>query len=667
MSSGPPGRGKLGGLGQGSGRDRSPIPAVSLKDLPLPSIASLRAIAALRSPHLALVRPARIGLGFESAGANQKTLLDVEDLLGGPGRLSLSYSLRWLLDVMTGLGVLHRTLSFVHGEVQPEHIVLGEDGVGRLLPVVRAHWVRGEERAPERLYYLAPEKLLGDSVDVRSDVYSIGVLLWEALAGQRLLEVTDVDDILARLMSGGIPRAQAPEDESWTAPLSAVAARALAVDPGRRFASVAEMKEAIESACSRYLASAPGMAELFANPTIRSRNLLRESRESRPPDSQRITVPPNMMPGSTPYASEDALDAAAERLSRSSMSSIDLEDELTTHPKAAPVPLDVTKVYPLRAPEVTKVAPMPGDVTKVAPMPELTKVAPKPHQSTLLGVPPPFIERDSSPPEELTIPRGRISIPPQAPVVLTPLPPAPAPLAKQPSMPPRSVTPPQSFAVHPSAQPLPDAHGGFAPPASARPEPERRAASFAPSVAAPVAYEPPTPFEPSFELVKPRKRRGALWLLLGAAAAAGLFAARPWLMQQVAAATGTAADTATENAEPAPTTPIVTSSATIPTERTEAAPSASTDSAQAAAVGIASTPAAPSVPRNHGAAEEHLVIHDTVEPSLRELAHPTPAAPAPTPPPAAAPPPAPPTPPPSPPPAAKPKEVPVSDADRYGI
>ncbi|HYJ09564.1 MAG TPA: hypothetical protein VEX18_11160, partial [Polyangiaceae bacterium] len=123
---------------------------MSLKDLQLPSIASLRAIAALRSPNLALVRPARIGLGFESSGANQKTLLEVEELLGGPGRLSLPYSLRWLLDVLTGLGVLHRTLGFVHGEVQPEHVVLGDDGVGRLVPVVRAHWVRGEARAPER-------------------------------------------------------------------------------------------------------------------------------------------------------------------------------------------------------------------------------------------------------------------------------------------------------------------------------------------------------------------------------------------------------------------------------------------------------------------------------------------------------------------------------------
>lgn len=638
---------------------------MSLKDLPLPSIASLRAIAALRSPHLALVRPARIGLGFESAGANQKTLLEVEELLGGPGRLSLSYSLRWLLDAMTGLGVLHRTLGFVHGEVQPEHLVLGEDGVGRLIPVVRAHWVRGEERAAERLYYLAPEKLLGDTVDVRSDVFSIGVLLWEALSGQRLLEAFEVDDIIARLMSGGIPRAQAPEAESWTAPLAAVADRALAVDPGRRFATVAEMKDAIESACSRYLASAPGMAELFENPAIRARNV---GRDSRPPESQRVTLPPAIEPGSTPYAadphttsttvqhvSQAMLRSAHEgattiqQVSQLQAALADVEDELTTHPKASPMPV----------------------ARKGA------------HVNTLLGVAPPIVERDSSPPDELTIPRGQIPVPSP---LHTPLPPTPT-AVKPASMPPRSMTPPQSFAAPQQPlsverrpygsippQPLPSAR----PPAAASASPPRdttRGVSLAPLVAAPATRAPAPLAEPSFELVTPRKRRGALWLVLGAAAAIGIFAARPWLARQVAAATGMWPETAVDAVEPAPTTPVITTTGSLPGAIPSADDGGAVPSANATAlpVGIASTPAVPSAPpaRGRAPAEAHVVIHDVVDPSIRELARPKEppavAAPAPTRPPAAAEPPAPTTPPAPPPPPAKPKEVPVSDADRYGI
>jgi eukaryotic-like serine/threonine-protein kinase len=425
---------------------------LSLKELQLPSIASLRAIAALRSPHLALVRPARIGLGFEPAGSNQKSLAEIEELLGGPGRLSLSYSLRWLLDVLAGLGVLHRTLGFVHGEVQPENIVLGDDGVGRLVPVVRAHWVRGEERAPEHLYYLAPEKLLGDKVDVRADVFSVGVMLWEALSGQRLIEAYTIDDIIARLMGGGIPRARAPEAESWTAPLAGVAERALSVDPGRRFGSVGEMKANIEGVCQRYLASPPGMAELFQNPQLRARSYVRDS---LPPESQRVTVPPDPVLPAAAAPSEADLEAAADRLSRSSFLPPEPEEETVTKVNAAPVPV----------------------------------VRPARHVNTLLGVPMPAITpRDpSSRPESVTTPFAR------------PIPSTPPPVVIPTVAPPASEPPPAPLPFGKTRTQFNEA--------PSRPEERLRPAPMsAPSAApAPVARVP----EPSFELVRPRKSRGA--------------------------------------------------------------------------------------------------------------------------------------------------------------
>lgn len=607
---------------------------MSLKELPLPSIASLRAIAALKSPHLALVRPARIGLGFESAGSNQKTLAEVEATLGGPGRLSLSYSLRWLVDVLTGLGVLHRTLGFVHGEVQPENIVLGDDGVGRLIPVVRAHWVRGEQRAPDRLYYLAPEKLLGDSVDVRADVFSVGVMLWEALSGQRLLEAYTVDDIIARLMGGGIPRARAPEGEAWTAPLSEIAERAIAIDPGRRFGSVAELKAAIESACQRYLASPPGMAELFQNPERRARNRVRDS---IPPESQRVTLPPihSMPPDAVSSPGEEQLEAAAERLSRSSFLPPE-PDEVTLARKKVHVPEPPSQPIPV--------------------------VRQGRHVKTLLGVPPPAVEgRESSAPDSITTPFAHplatsappVVIPTASPSASDP-PPAPLPFGRTRTQ----FGMPEPTRLDDRARPP-----SLAQPTVARAAPAP-AIAIAPSVRVPV--EAPLVAEPSFELMRPRKRRGALWLLLGAAVAIGLFAARPWLAQQIAIATGSGEQATKDGSE-------ATQNAAALTTGTRAAPSADAPTAGGApAIGIASTPATPrdrSPTASRGAArEEHVVIHDRLEP---ELSPPAPATPAPPPEPpksepAVEPPPAPPAPPP-PAPAAKPKQVPVSDADRYGI
>ena len=536
---------------------------MTLEELQLPSIMSLRAIAALRSPHLALVRPARIGLGFESAAANQKTLAEIERLLGGPGRLSLPYSLRWLLDILTGLGVLHRSISFVHGEVQPEHIALGDDGVGRLIPVVRAHWARGEKRAPERLYYLAPEKLLGDTVTVRSDVFSVGVMLWEALTGRPLLEATTPQDIITRLMAGGVPRALAPEGEAWTLPLTDIAERAIAVDPGQRFATVAEFKEALEKACARYLASTPGMAELFANPEQRARTT---ARDPLPPYSQRVTVPP--VP-----ADPGLLDAAAERLSRSSFHDLDAEAEAATDP--APVVRS-----PLGA-------------------------------ATLLGVPAPHVE-----------PRGAAVAPSTA---------------------------------HTPAIPL---------------TAERQRG---PSLAPLVATRPPqaTLGEPAFDLVRPPKRRTgytALWLALVAAAAAGVFAARPWLIRQITAVR------AMREAAVAGETPVATPVpvAAAPTPAPAPAPTASARDGAAepgsAPAPIASAATAPSSsdaakPKTRAMlpAVEHAVIHDGL--AVAPPAPPTPVSKPPEP----APPPAPPPPAAPPPPPASPKPAPASDATRYGI
>lgn len=167
--------------------------------------------------------------------------------------------------------------------------------------------------------------------------------------------------------------------------------------------------------------------------------------------------------------------------------------------------------------------------------------------------------------------------------------------------------------------------------------------------------------EPSFELVRPRRRHGALWLVLGAAAAIGLFAARPWLAQQLLTATGGLPAGAPVEPEGTPSAvPALSAGASIVSETS--VPSATK------AVGIASTPASPgsvrSGPRSGALREEHVVIHDTIDPSIQKLRAPAetskPEA-APEPPPPAAAPPQPPEPP------AKSKPAPLGDGDRYGI
>jgi hypothetical protein len=181
-----------------------------------------------------------------------------------------------------------------------------------------------------------------------------------------------------------------------------------------------------------------------------------------------------------------------------------------------------------------------------------------------------------------------------------------------------------------------------------------RGASISPFVA--LDAEPAAPFEPSFELVHPRKKRGALWLVLGAALAIAAFAARPWLARQVAATTGGALpDRLVPNSEPVPRN-LTPSASPVPADTATARASDA-----ASAVGIASTPAVPSerpTRARPGRSEQHVIIDDRLQ-----LEPPPPVEKKPEP--AREPPPPPPSPPPQP--APKPKPPPVSEADRYGI
>ncbi len=179
----------------------------------------------------------------------------------------LARALRILLDVASGLTALHATSTdtgraFVHGEVVPALLRVDRHGVGRLLPLAPWHRLQSLP-APERCGHLAPERLLGDAIDLRADVFSCGVLLWEALAGRRLFEGDSVESIVTRLMGGKLALPELPPELSWAVPLKAVAMCALAVDPGQRFADCAELSTAILDVAGAHVATHEQVSAFF--------------------------------------------------------------------------------------------------------------------------------------------------------------------------------------------------------------------------------------------------------------------------------------------------------------------------------------------------------------------------------------------------------------------
>lgn len=184
----------------------------------------------------------------------------------------LARALRMLLDVLAGLSALEDTRTqngqpFVHGELVPAMLRVDATGVTRLAPLAPWHWsAPGTLPIPERFGHLAPERLLGDVIDGRADVFSAGVLLWEALAGRRLFETDSVDGIVMRLMGDKLTLPELPPELSWAAPLKAVAMCALSADPEQRFANCGELAEAIAAVAGDHVATHGEVAQYFRAP-----------------------------------------------------------------------------------------------------------------------------------------------------------------------------------------------------------------------------------------------------------------------------------------------------------------------------------------------------------------------------------------------------------------
>ncbi|HET7544509.1 MAG TPA: hypothetical protein VFK05_31785 [Polyangiaceae bacterium] len=184
----------------------------------------------------------------------------------------LSRALRMLLDLLAGVIALEDTRSetdqpFVHGELMPAMLRVDPTGRTRLIPLAPWHWSAHAPRPVlERCGYLAPERLLGDVLDSRADVFSAGVLLWEALAGRRLFEADSVDTIVTRLLGEKVTIPELPPELSWAVPLKAIAMCAIAADPEQRFANCAEMAEAISAVAGEQLATHAEVLQYFRTP-----------------------------------------------------------------------------------------------------------------------------------------------------------------------------------------------------------------------------------------------------------------------------------------------------------------------------------------------------------------------------------------------------------------
>jgi serine/threonine-protein kinase len=172
----------------------------------------------------------------------------LDKVLAERGRLEPKQALAVARDVARALEALHGA-GIVHRDVKPENIVLGDDGRAVLtdLGLVRSalfKTVTRHDAAVGTLAYMSPEQCVGRPVDGRSDLWSLGVVLYELLSGRRPFQAEHELELVYRIHN------TAPTSLAELAPekVAVVVARCLAREAEGRYPSARELAEALEAA-----------------------------------------------------------------------------------------------------------------------------------------------------------------------------------------------------------------------------------------------------------------------------------------------------------------------------------------------------------------------------------------------------------------------------------
>lgn len=193
------------------------------------------------------------------------------------GRLPAAVAIHIAREALTGLGHMHQARipggrrGLVHGEFAPENVLLSSDGRVKIADFGATHASSGQAVSPRVLKttmasYAPPEALNGQPVDGRSDLFSVGAVLWELLAGVPLFASMTPGEVAAEVnlhppRLPGAVRPGVPRD------VEDVVMRLLAREPHARYQAAAEAIDDLSRCADAPRDGAGGLARLIADRT----------------------------------------------------------------------------------------------------------------------------------------------------------------------------------------------------------------------------------------------------------------------------------------------------------------------------------------------------------------------------------------------------------------
>jgi DNA-binding response OmpR family regulator len=201
--------------------------------------------------HPNVVRSHDIG---ESMGTHYITMeyirgVTLAQVIERRGRISVESTLAIGTQLSEALAVAHAQ-QIVHRDIKPQNLMIDEGGVLKVADFGLARTVKRNDALTQAGYvigtvrYMAPEQLMGGEIEARTDLYAVGVVLFECLTGRLPFEAATPLQMIAAVIDGHAPDVRTHAAEVPTG-LAAIVARLLQREPADRFPSARALAEAL--------------------------------------------------------------------------------------------------------------------------------------------------------------------------------------------------------------------------------------------------------------------------------------------------------------------------------------------------------------------------------------------------------------------------------------
>jgi serine/threonine-protein kinase len=209
-----------------------------------------RATAEVHHPSLVALLEVASHEGRPCLAMRYLTGRSLEDRLRD-GPLGIGETVAVCRQVGAGLDALHAA-GLVHRDVKSSNVIVDEGGSATLADFGLARgegysWLTQPGQVMGTIDYMAPELIMGERATPRSDVYSLGCLVWECLAGRRPFAGRDMTELAMAILREP-PQDPCAERTDANVELSLRVREALAKDPVRRPASASEYAERLADA-----------------------------------------------------------------------------------------------------------------------------------------------------------------------------------------------------------------------------------------------------------------------------------------------------------------------------------------------------------------------------------------------------------------------------------